>query len=187
VMSTNGDNATQAAPERDSERLEIWREIRSLLQRLAAPLLTCVDFKTWTPGSYVNPIVNPVATGGAKFAVYDPGFSVTGCSVSATSLLSGGARITDFGGPPTLTGLDCGFGLEITLPNPVAWVQLRLAHYAQPAMIEACENGVPAPGSPKVMSTLQGVGQTFVFSGTAIDKVFITPPQNETVLVRICF
>jgi hypothetical protein len=179
-MEAGRDQSSEVPSGREAP--ELWAEIRPLLLRLAQrlQLLTCVSLSSLTPGSYPQ---NSNFSSPATFTVYEPGFSAS-CA-GGTGTPTPALEIRTMVGPPAPVGLNCGFGLEITLPA-VPWVQLALVHYAQPAVIEACEFGVSAPGSPQTMSPVQQVVQTFTFSGTAIDKVFVTPPNNETLLLDIC-
>jgi hypothetical protein len=180
-MEAGRNQASEVPSGREAQ--EPWAEIRPLLLRLAQrlQLLNCVSLSSLTPGSYPQ---NSNFSSPATFTVYEPGFSAS-CS-GGTGTPTPSLEVRAMVGPPAPTGLNCGFGLEITFPA-VSWVQLALVHYAQPAVIEACEFGASAPGSPKSMSSVQKVVQTITFRGTAIDKVFVSPPQDETLLLEVCF
>jgi len=155
------------------------------------PPLTCIDFSGSPPA--LNPGFYPpgLLVSGCRLDVYGPGFSGTGCVASGDPMVYSGAGappgphtlITTDGG---LTGLDCGFGVQATLPYPVPYAELRLVSFAQPASLEACDVGGTVVGSA-AMSGPDGTAQTIAFHGVAISRILVTPPNNETLLLSICF
>jgi len=84
------------------------------------------------------------------------------------------------------TGLDVGFSTEIALPTPCVAVEGTLVHFSQPASIEAFEVGGASAGVA-AMSVGQRTPETLRITGSAIDRVVIRAPQDETLLLRFCF
>jgi hypothetical protein len=106
--------------------------------------MTCVRFPRATP----RPGPNPLGRLGVRFAVRD-----------ATGALAGGTQPRRIG---KVTGLDVGFRTEIALPAPSRAVELRIAHFGQPARLAA-----------------------FAADGTLVDKAVMTAPVGELEVIRL--
>jgi hypothetical protein len=130
--------------------------------------LTCVDFTTWTP---TTTGANPLNQSGVMFRVRDPGGNVLPAS-----------RIWQMGG---FVGLDAGFSCELAFPDS-SRIEATLVHFAQPASIEAWEQGGGSVG-PKTMTVGQGVSETLDLTGNQLYRALITAPQDEVILLRFCF
>jgi hypothetical protein len=118
----------------------------------------------------VGPVSNPLGIGPVSVTVFD----YTGAQPPQAQVVSWGGR----------TGLNVGFRAELALRGcPV--VQLTLAHFAQPATAEAWNADGTYAGSAS-MGTAQNQPQTLTISGTAITRVVIRAPSNETILMQVC-
>jgi hypothetical protein len=131
------------------------------------PLRRCVDFRQFPVGNGSNPLNQ----GWATFQVYNFG------GVPAPN-----SRITTWGG---FTGLVSGFSLEILLAASYPEVELTLVHFAHPATVTAY-NATGAVVASATMSGPQHLVETRVLRGTAINRVVVRAPQDETLLLRFC-
>jgi hypothetical protein len=127
----------------------------------------CIDFRTVPPGSGPN----PRAVGALMFEVYDHAGN-----------LRPQTQVQSWGG---LTGLNCGFRVEIGVSEPCPSVELTLVHFAQPATVQAYNVDGMLAGTA-AMSGPQGVAETLTLMGTAIRQVVIVAPQDETLLLQFC-
>jgi hypothetical protein len=132
------------------------------------PHRTCIDYASMTTGNGPNPRT-------------DQGVSLT--VLDHAGAPAANSRITTMGG---FTGLDVGFRTEIALPVPCAAVEATLVTFASPATLEAFEAGGGSAGS-ETMTVSQGVPETLRITGTAIEKALIVAPQDETLLLRLCY
>jgi hypothetical protein len=155
------------------------------------PPLNCVDFSASPPAPGPGFYPPGLLVSGCRLDVYGSGFSTAGCVVAGSPMVYSGPGVP--AGPHTLikteggfTGLDCGFGLQATLPYPVPYAELTLVSFAQPASLEACDIGGTVVGSA-TMSGPGGTAQTLAFHGAAISRIVVTPPSNESLLLSICF
>jgi hypothetical protein len=84
-------------------------------------------------------------------------------------------------------GLDCSFGLEVTLVRFTArQIAVKLIHSARPSSVTALDSsgGIVAAGST---DPTQRVPQLLVLGGAKpIVKVTIVPPSDETALLEFC-
>jgi hypothetical protein len=132
------------------------------------PQKQCIDFRSYLP--QVTP--NPWAVGGGSFLALDhvgkpwgnPGIKVMG-----------GFR-----------GLDCGYRLEITLSSPWTSVEATLVHFAGRAEMKAINRDGSTAGAA-TMSVGQNTEETLTIAGAAIDKVVITSPADEVLLLKFCW
>jgi len=92
------------------------------------------------------------------------------------------SRIVQWG--PTFRGLDCGFKLEIDLPQPSATADVTLVHFSAPARVEAFQDGTSV--GTKSMSGPQQQEEKLSFSATAIDRLVVIAPGNEALLLEVC-
>lgn len=128
----------------------------------------CIDFSAMNPGQGPNPRTEQ----GAQVTVHDH----TGAPVANT-------EIQPMGG---FVGLDVGFSTEIKLPEPCNAVEATLVHFSQQAQIEAFDSSGASVGV-ETMTVGQGTPETLTISGSDIERVVITAPQDETLLLRFCF
>jgi hypothetical protein len=126
----------------------------------------CTDFRTFTVGPYPNPLT----VAGASYLVRDH----TGAVVPAAEVRTDGGH----------TGLNCVFGLEVTLPAPTSSARLTLVHFAAPATVEAYAGGVVV--GTQTMTAAGGTPETLTFTGAGIDRLVVKPPNNETLLLELC-
>lgn len=128
----------------------------------------CVDFQAMQPGSGSNPRDEQ----GLRLEVFDG----SGTPTPTTEIRTDGG----------FTGLHCGFSTRVTFPGgPAQAVQVTLVHLSQPATVQAFSGGVPGPSA--TMSGPQGQAETLSLAAPAIDEVVITAPQDETLLLRLCW
>lgn len=127
----------------------------------------CIDFESKNPGT-TGP--NPWVEQNVEFLVNDH----NGNPKPNTQIDNG------FGA----NGLDCGFSTEIELPALASRVEARLVHAATPATMDAFDSANVLVGS----ATMSSNGpETLTISAADIKRVVITPPQNETALLRFCY
>ena len=136
--------------------------------------LMCIDFATLGPHIGPNPWVLPLGTRQVEFHVVGKPPAVP---------------------PPTHTqitpafgamGLDCSFGLEITLVRFAAkQIAVKLIHTASPSKVTAFGSTGVAVATAKT-TTAQKVPQLLVLGGGAIARVTIQPPSDETALLEFC-
>jgi hypothetical protein len=126
----------------------------------------CADFRTFAIGSYPNPWV----VAGASYLVRDH----TGAVLPAAEVRSDGGH----------TGLNSGFSLEIVPAAPVSSARLTLVHFATPPKVEAFAGGVVVDS--QTMTAAGGTPETLTFAAAGIDRLVVTPPSNETLLLELC-
>ncbi|MFC8350045.1 hypothetical protein [Streptomyces sp. NPDC057280] len=132
---------------------------------------TCITFPRRPPQPGANPLVNP----GARFTVFDH-----------AGALEPDTHIQTIAG---ITGLRVGFRTDIALDEPSPLVELELVHFSSPAKVTA----IGAGGMSLVtmaMTPDQATLQTLVLRTritTPIARVRIDAPQNEALLLRVCF
>jgi hypothetical protein len=85
-----------------------------------------------------------------------------------------------------IVGLDCGFETLITLPVPASAVEVTLAHFASPAEVEAFKADGSSAGVVR-MSAPRGHPETLRLAGPALARIVVRPPQDETLLLEVCF
>jgi hypothetical protein len=120
---------------------------------------------------------NPLQGNQASFRV----FQFNGLPAPFTQIKS---QASPSGG--VFVGLDCGFRTIVTLATPAQNVTLALVHFAQPANVRAFNSDGTLAGSA-VMTPAQFTVQTLSIAGTSINRVIISCPQDETLLLRFCF
>ena len=128
---------------------------------------SCIDFRTFP----VGPTPNPLIVGTNSFDARDH----VGNPWPSPGIKTYGAH----------TGLDCGFSMKIRLSPPCQTVEVTLVHFSQPASIEGFNTDGSSAGTAS-MSGPQNVAETLTLSGSAIETIVITAPQNETLLLEIC-
>jgi hypothetical protein len=166
---------------------EIREFLFKLVQVFAPP--TCIDFNG--PSSPLGPgFYPPGGFLGCKLEVYDPSFSTAGCAVMGSPMVYTGPGAPP--GPsllikqqPPFLGLDCGFGLVGSFPT-TNYVEIQLVSYARPARLLACSGS--AVVGMQIMTVPQKTPQTFTFTSPGgIDRVIVSAPSNEVLLLRLCF
>src|ERR1700730_2536972 len=136
------------------------------------PNQICVDFRK----APVGPGPNPRVDQGATFLVRDQ---------SGTALAN---TYTDEWATSTtpIIGLFCGFGVDIQLPSAAEVVEITLTHAGTPASVEAFNsNGTNA--GVQTMTTAARQPQTLKFAGSAIQRLRVVAPEDETLLNELCF
>ena len=137
--------------------------------------LHCIDFAMLGPHMGPNPLVLPLDAYKIEFhvvgkppAVPPPPFT----------------QITPHFGA---MGLDCSFGLEVTLHGFKArQVALKLIHTAKPSTVRAFDSTGAVVAQAKTDPT-QKVPQLLVLVGTKpIVRVTVSPPSDETALLEFC-
>jgi hypothetical protein len=66
----------------------------------------------------------------------------------------------------------------------VSSARLTLVHSAVPATVETFAGG--ASLGMQTMTAAAGSPETLSISGVAIDRIVVTPPSNETLLLELC-
>jgi hypothetical protein len=132
------------------------------------PPRSCIELAALPVGSGPNPRLEQ----GASFEVLDH----TGASLPTTEIRPQGSFV----------GLDAGRTIEITLPQPCTAIEATLVHLAQPATLEAFNSDGSSAGSDQ-MSGPQNVPEALTVSGASIERATIKAPQNEALLLRVCF
>ena len=134
----------------------------------AQPLVTCVDFSQMEPGAEG---ANPIAFADAVFSAWRSGVLVPH------------TRIEGWG---EFIGFNCFLQTTVALPQATSGVTLTLMCGAGPTSLEAYD----ATGAPVDSAQTSGVGgqaETVRLAGGGITQVVITAPQNETLLLKICW
>ncbi|MEO6943805.1 MAG: hypothetical protein ABI053_03745, partial [Lacisediminihabitans sp.] len=127
---------------------------------------TCVDFRR-EPGGAVE---NPLYLEDARFAAFD-----------ARGDLQPDGRIVTMNGN---IGWDAGFHAEVALPCPSNWVQVVLAHGGPTSKVIAFDTDGKVVGS----AADSGAGpETLTLTGSGIVSVVIESPQDETIVLRLCW
>jgi hypothetical protein len=135
---------------------------------MPAQLLKCINFATIPVGSGPNPrLIQAV-----KFAVFDH----TGAPLASSQVKSQGA----------FHGLDAGFRLEITFRRPVRAVCMSLVHFARAPKVGFFSAAGTNVGTVALAPT-QSVAQEVVCTSTAIQRIVVQPPSDETLLLALCF
>lgn len=129
--------------------------------------LRCVDFLTRQVGQGPNPRIEK----GGRFQVYDH----AGNPMSHSRIDAWGGR----------GGLNCGFALEITLPEPVPLIELKMSRFAEPPTVEAFEANGRSAGTVEMQAT-QGKPEPLRLMGAAITRVVVRARQNEVLLHELC-
>jgi hypothetical protein len=127
----------------------------------------CIAFRDFSEGEGDN----PRAEDGFGFLVRD-----------SDGNPAANTRVVQWG--ETFKGLDCGFTLEIELQQPTATADVTLVHFSAPARVEAFEAGTSV--GTKSMSGPQQQEETLSFSASAIDRLVVTAPADETLLLETC-
>ncbi|HEU4793610.1 MAG TPA: hypothetical protein VFS96_08125, partial [Nitrolancea sp.] len=118
----------------------------------------CVRFLRRPTG----PLPNPHREQGLTCSVRDAsGALPTQAHIGAQNTTSG-----------PLSGLDCGFTLEIELPHPSPIVDLRLTHFARPASVQAF-NSDGSPASSASMQNRPGTPEMLRLTGRAIQRIIV--------------
>jgi hypothetical protein len=136
--------------------------------------LMCIDFATLGPHIGPNPWVLPLGTRHVEFNVVGRPPAVPPPAHTQITPAFGAM------------GLDCSFGLEITLVGFSAkQIAVKLVHKAKPSRVRALSSSGAVVATASTTAA-QGVPQLLVLGGGAIAKVTIQPPSNETALLEFC-
>ena len=128
--------------------------------------LRCVRFADAAPGATRN----PVSIDRVTFVARGPG-----------GARRPQGRVHERGGH---LGWDVASSTEIGLPCPATRVELTLFHTAVPPSVTALDAG----GNVVATATMSGSGpQTLVLGGRAITRLVISAPQDEALLLAVCF
>lgn len=130
----------------------------------------CVDFRSLPLGGGPNPWTQQGVVG----TVYDH----AGQQQPSTIVMTTGAV--------PMTGMNCGFRTEIVLPGSAVAVEVTLARFAQPPTVEALDASGSVVGSA-TMSAPQDQAETIALGGQAIERIVITSPNDEVLLLQICY
>jgi hypothetical protein len=146
----------------------------AVICRCGQPPRTCIDFSTLQQGTGPNPINSQ--------------------GVTITVLDRSGAPVptTDIGNQEGFVGMQVAFITEISLPVPCTAVDATLVHFLSqpgnttPAQLEAFNADGTSAGTI-MMSAADRVAQTLPMAGTAITRVVISAPDDESRLLSVCF
>jgi hypothetical protein len=125
-----------------------------------------LDFQLASPGERSN----PHKENGFALLVQDR----SGAAISFNQIRSPGVH----------AGLDCGFQLEITLPQLSSRVELTLVRFAHPPEVKAL-NAKGNTVAKEVATKAPGQFETLVLSGAAMERIVIHSPQSEALLLKI--
>lgn len=93
------------------------------------------------------------------------------------------------GGP--VSGLDCEWQLEITLPRPASFVELTLTAFGSPATIEAFSKDGTTISTARMQHDRNRDPETLRLTGDGIAGIGIrarqNPPRTRTLLHELCF
>lgn len=132
------------------------------------PPRTCVELAALPVGAGPN----PRDEGGVSFEVFD---------------VAGSPRpTTDVPPQGSFVGLDLGRIMQIKLPLPCSSVEATVMHMAQPVTLEAFNSDGSSAGTDTSSAT-QNAAETLTVSGASIESATITAPQNEALLLRLCY
>jgi hypothetical protein len=81
-----------------------------------------------------------------------------------------------------IKGFDIASQLEKRFP-PSSNVEVRAAHFGQPARIEAFSGALSS--GIRMMDPASGVAQTFTFTGSSLDRVVVSQ-SNDTLVMELC-
>jgi hypothetical protein len=129
---------------------------------------TCLDFRPRAGFVGPNPLIEADTT-----------FEVRGHDGTPAAQ----TRVSHMG---TLTGLNVGHRLQISLPCKASAVELTLAHFSSPGRVHALDSAGAVVATASLPSQ-QGVPQVLHLSGQDIARVVVDAPQNETLLLEVCF
>lgn len=128
----------------------------------------CIDFTAFPAMAHPNPWV----VGGTTFQVLD----FQGNPTATADVVTWGA----------FTGLNVNYETRVALPSPASGVEATLVHFVQPATVTALDgNGTVVDTA--TMTNTQAVAQTLTLSGANIERLLITAPQDETLLLELCY
>ena len=133
----------------------------------------CIDFASMPPG----PTPNPLNLNGVDFLALD--------HAGAPWPNPG---IKNFG---SVTGLDTGFRMQISLPMPCPAIRITLAHFSSPPTVEIFDAAGTAIGS-QTLTAAQGVPETItlpsgpVAGGGGVALLVVSAPQNEALITEFC-
>ena len=132
---------------------------------------TCVDFEKDKPARGQATLTRS----GVHFTVRDAHGAVMPWIVQPVATSAG-----------SLSGLRCGWTLEIVLPYPVREATLRLTRFAQPAKIEAFDHA----GKHVAAQAMHGAvkqPESVQLSGDGIARIVVHAPADELFLHELCF
>ena len=133
---------------------------------MPAQLLKCIDLGTFPIGPGPGPIP------GVSFSAFDFASGPVPTKISALG---------------AFVGLDAEHRLEIKLPKGVKSVCRRLVHLARPPKVLFISPAGTTVGTV-VLDPTQNVAQEVVGTSTAgIRQIIVVPPNNETLLLSLCF
>jgi hypothetical protein len=127
----------------------------------------CVDLRGLPTGAGPNPRVEQ----GVEFTV----FGHLGNLMPNTEIRTDGG----------FTGLGCGFATEARLPVPAQSVRVTLVHFARPATVQAISGG--AVVATAVMAGPQAQPEALQLTGAGIDRMAVGAPQDEALLLELCY
>lgn len=132
------------------------------------PQKICIDLRGYPLGLGQNPIVDQ----GVTFTVRN----------------SQGVKMPNSWVPdwPAPTGLHVFHTMEVDLPVPASSVDATLVHYALPATLEGFDTEGTSVGQV-AMGAGQGQEETLQIQGQAIQRVVITAPLYDTLLLELCY
>lgn len=121
-------------------------------------------------GLAAGPHPNPLAHEGHTFEVFDH----TGTATATTQVITMGG----------FTGLDAGFETVVDLPAATTGVDVTLVHFATPPTVRALDGGGGVVDAATM--TVAGTPETLTLTGPGIVRLVVTPPQDETLVLRLC-
>ncbi|HET8914006.1 MAG TPA: hypothetical protein VFN23_21210, partial [Ktedonobacteraceae bacterium] len=127
---------------------------------------TVIDFSNRAPGSGPNPDTEQ----GVSFNAFD----ANGKSLPVSHILSVPGMGTQ------VTGFDCQWNVNVTLPTPATFVQLTLTPLVKSVRVEAFNADGSSAGSATTMIPYGRTPETLTITGQAITRIVIQPHSDFT-------
>lgn len=145
----------------------------TIAEESAKPVVDCVDYTK----SAVQKGANPRVERGLTFEVRDHNGKAYPES-----------RMDDFrnASGQKVPGLNCGYELEVTLPQPVQALDLTMVHFGAAATVEAF-NGKGERVASEKMGSVKGEPEKLKIEGQEIKSIVIRSRNNEVLLYRFCY
>ena len=126
----------------------------------------CLELDGLAPGSHAN----PWTIDGHTFEVHDH----TGAVTPTAEVVTWGA----------FTGLNANYRTVVGLPAATTSVDITLVHFSTPAEVRALDAGGAVVDAATM--TVDAAAETLTLTGPGIVALEVVPPQDETLILRIC-
>lgn len=126
----------------------------------------CLELGSLPAGSHAN----PWTIDGHTFEVFDH----TGAATPTAEVVTWGA----------FTGLNANYRTVIDLPAAASSVDITLVHFSTAAEVRALDGAGGVVDAATM--TVAGTPETLTLTGPGIVRLVVVPPQDETLILRIC-